>query len=85
MKTIDVALNRLRAEFLDMPGLRLTSEQVRRLCDIERTMCRLVLDVLVEERFLCVRSDGRYARVTIGQRPHLKADLRTVEHVQKAS
>jgi hypothetical protein len=59
-------LNRLRAEYLEMPGLRLKPEQVQRLCGIERTMCQLVLDSLLESKFLCVTSDGRYARLTDG-------------------
>jgi hypothetical protein len=32
MRTIEDVRNRLRSEFLEMPGLRLTSEQVQRLC-----------------------------------------------------
>ena len=63
-----------------MPGLRLTPEQVQRLCGTERTVCRVVLDSLVNEQFLCVKSDGRYARMRDnGERPYLysvKADLR---------
>jgi hypothetical protein len=64
MRTIEDVLNRLRAEFVEMPGLRLTSEQVQRLCGIEPTICRLVLASLVGERFLSLNSDGRYARFT---------------------
>ena len=45
-------LERLRAEYLEMPGLQLTVEQVQRLCGIERAMCRVVLDTLVEAKFL---------------------------------
>ena len=37
-------LERIRAEYLEMPGLCLTSEQVQRLCGVERTICQLVLD-----------------------------------------
>jgi hypothetical protein len=72
MRTIEDVLSRLRAEFLEMPGLRLKSEQVQRLCGIERTICQLVLDSLVDAKFLCVKSDGAYARVTDGEvsRPH---------------
>jgi hypothetical protein len=64
MKTIDDLLSRLRAEFVEMPGLRLTPEQVQRLCGIEHTICRFVLASLVDERFLCLKPDGRYARLT---------------------
>jgi hypothetical protein len=60
-------LERLRAEYLEMPGLRLKPEQVERLCGIERTMCQIVLDSLVDARFLCAKSDGSYARLTDGE------------------
>jgi hypothetical protein len=71
-------LERLRAEFLEMPGLRLTAEQVHRLCGVEQKTCRAVLDALVSEKFLCTKSDGTYARLTDGDVVSLrpaKADL----------
>jgi hypothetical protein len=86
MRTIEDVLNRLRAEFLEMPDLRVTSEQVQRLCGVERTICQTVLDVLVEEAFLCVKLDGHYARLTDGHHPHpAKADLRTDKRAEQAS
>ena len=79
-------LHRLRAEFLEMPGLRLRPEQVQRLCGMEPTMCQRVLDALVDGTFLCVKSDGHYARLTTGPHPHpAKADLGTEKRSQKAS
>ena len=71
-------VERLRAEFLEMPGLRLTMDQVHRLCGVERPMCSEVLDVLVREQFLCVKPDGSYARVSDGRLPkprQAKADV----------
>ena len=62
MRTIEDLLNRLRSEFLQAPGVRLTSEQVQRLCGVERTICQLVLDSLVETKFLCLQAGGAYAR-----------------------
>jgi hypothetical protein len=67
MTTLDDVVNRLRAEFLEMPGLRLTSGQVQRLCGIEKTLCQLGLDSLVATKFLYVNSDGVYARTTDGE------------------
>jgi hypothetical protein len=66
MRTIPDVINRLRAEFLEMPCLRLTSAQVQRLCGVEHTICRMVLDVLVKEGFLYVTSEGHYARPATG-------------------
>ena len=49
-KMIEDVLTRLRAEYLEMPGLRLKAGQVQRLCGIDQTMCQLVLDSLLELR-----------------------------------
>jgi hypothetical protein len=62
MRTIHNVLTRLRAEYLEMPGLRLTAGQVQRLCGIERRMCQSALDELVDGKFLSVKPDGTYAR-----------------------
>ena len=60
-------LERIRAEYLEMPGLCLTPEQMQRLCGVEPTLCRLVLDWLVDAKFLCLKSNGTYARLTDGE------------------
>jgi hypothetical protein len=82
-------LKRIRAEYLEMPGLRLKLEQAQRLCGIERTTCQRVLDMLVEMKFLCVKPDGAYARLTDGAdhpRAHpAKAGLTTEAGSLKAS
>src|SRR5262249_40866449 len=69
MKSVDDVFARVRAEYLEMPGLKLTAQQVARLCGIDGSLCRLVLDSLVEERFLCRKSDGMYVRLTDGELP----------------
>ena len=65
------ALERIRAEYLEMPGMRLKLEQVQRLCGIERSLCKVVLDSLVNASFLCVNADGRYGRLADGKVPSL--------------
>jgi hypothetical protein len=89
MTTVQDITARVRAEYLEMPGLRLNAEQVQRLCGIERTMCLTVLETLVDAKFLCVKADGQYARLTEGlfSRPpqFVKAALRTGKHLIKAS
>lgn len=55
-------VQRIRAEYLEMPGLTLKPEQVQRLCGVERTLCESVLEALVESGFLSRRADGTYAR-----------------------
>jgi hypothetical protein len=59
-------VERLRAEFLEMPGLRLTLDQIHRFCGFERSDCSAAVRALVEERFLCTKPDGTYARLTDG-------------------
>lgn len=61
-------LNRIRAEFLEMPGLRLTVSQVQRLCGIDAAACRAVLDALVDAKFLSVKSNS-YFRASDGVFP----------------
>ena len=57
-------LSRLRAEFVEMPGLRLTPEQVQRLCGVERgALPDGCFRRLVDAKFLCVTPDGHYARL----------------------
>jgi hypothetical protein len=55
-------LNRVRSEYLEMPGLTLKSEQVQRLCGIDDIACKVVLAALVDAGFLTRRDDGSYLR-----------------------
>jgi hypothetical protein len=57
-------LNRLRGEYLEMPGMGLTAQQAQRLCGLERALCQAALDALVDARFLYLKTNGQYARVT---------------------
>ena len=59
-------LERLSAEYLEMPGMKLTIAQIQRLCGVEPGMCELVLDALVKASFLCLKPDGTYVRQTHG-------------------
>jgi len=55
-------LTRVRCEFLEMPGLRLTAAQAARLWNVDcHTACGL-LQVLADRRFLMQLRDGSYAR-----------------------
>jgi hypothetical protein len=88
METIGDVIARLRAEYLEMPGLRLKPGQVRRLCGIEQTPCQMALELLVDTQFLRVSADGHYTRVTDGEmsRPRaVKAELRSEPRVVKVS
>ena len=52
----------IRGEFLEMPGLRLTSQQARRLWCLDETACDAVLGALVDVRFLAKTRDGAFIR-----------------------
>jgi hypothetical protein len=88
MKTLSGLMHRVHAHYLEMPGLRLKADQVRRLCGIEQNICELVLDALVNERFLCVNRDGTYVRATEGhvlRAQPAKADIRLETRSKNAS
>jgi hypothetical protein len=55
-------LQRIRAEYTEMPGLTLKPEQVQRLCGVDRAVCEAALGMLVESGFLSMRADGAYGR-----------------------
>src|SRR3954462_4950569 len=78
--TVHHPIEHLRAAFLEMPGLRLTAAQVERLCGVEQTICKTVLDALVDAQLLRVSVDSIYVRVTDGasarQRPVKTAHAR---------
>jgi DNA-binding IclR family transcriptional regulator len=55
-------LQRVRGEYFEMPGLRLTSAQASRLWGLDTATCQRLLRMLVESRFLARTPDGRYYR-----------------------
>jgi len=52
----------VRAEYLEVPGLDLTREQVRRLWGLDQETCDSLLSALIESRFLRRTRDNRYLR-----------------------
>ena len=56
-------LNRVRSEFIEMPGLRLRIDQAQRLWNLDRAICETVLLSLVEAKFLGRFDDEGYARL----------------------
>jgi hypothetical protein len=55
---------RIRAEYLEMPGLSLTRSQMRRMWLLDASLCDAIVDELVASHFLCCRLDNTYARVS---------------------
>jgi DNA-binding IclR family transcriptional regulator len=60
----DRILERIRAEYVEMPGMSLRLDQLARLCGIEASMCQRALDTLIATKFLHLKEDGEYARYT---------------------
>jgi hypothetical protein len=79
------ALNLIRAEYLEMPGLALKAQQVQRLCGVDQAACQLVLDSLVAARFLTTRSDGSYARYTGDDASRLRPAKASLVHTPTAT
>ena len=63
---IEDLLRRICAEYAEMPGLRVTNDQAKRLWGLDATLCREALDCLVDVRFLTLTSSGQYMRLTEG-------------------
>ena len=56
------AVARVSAEFMEMPGLRLSCRQAQRLFGLDERVCRSVLDQLVRSAFLVRHADDTYGR-----------------------
>ena len=56
-------VDRVRCEFLEMPGLRLTIPQAARLWGLDLPSCEAVVDVLIRCEFLQRTASGAVARI----------------------
>lgn len=56
----ETVLTRARAEYLEMPGLRLTSAQAQRLWGLDRYTCDELLVTLTRLHFLARTRDGSF-------------------------
>jgi hypothetical protein len=75
MRAHDEVFRRVQGEFLEMPGLRLTEPQARRLWGLDAASCDALLGALVDANFLLRTRDGAFMRVD--QTGPAKATLRT--------
>jgi hypothetical protein len=58
----DTLLRRVRSEFLEMPGMRLTEAQGCRLWGLDAPQCSALLAALLEAKFLYRTNDGAFMR-----------------------
>lgn len=64
-KSVDAIVQRVRGEYLEMPGLSLTERQAQRLWHLEPEACHSLLRALVESGFLRQTPRGGYVRANI--------------------
>ena len=57
----------MRAEYLKMPGLALTKPQARRLWGLDPDTCDVLLDEMVNTRFLRKTRQNLYVRFDVGR------------------
>ena len=60
--TTDAACMRIRTEYIEMPDLKLTRAQVRRLCGLGQDVCDAAMRSLVHAGFLWETADGSFRR-----------------------
>ena len=58
-------LDRVRGEYLEMPGLSLTERQAQRLWGLDPDTCRTLLHALIETGFLRRTHQGGYVRADV--------------------
>jgi hypothetical protein len=58
--TREQLLERVRAEFAEMPCLRLTGAQAQRLFGLRPDVCARIMATLVAERLIFLDADARY-------------------------
>jgi nucleotide-binding universal stress UspA family protein len=70
--TVVRLIRRLRDEFTSMPGLRLSEEQVQRLCDVDASTSASALRALVSAGLLRELDDGTFGRADIANGPNAR-------------
>lgn len=60
-------LQLVRAEYLEIPGLRLTKREAERLWGLDTLVCEAILEALVAVSFLRRTPDNEYVRADTGR------------------
>jgi hypothetical protein len=59
---LEDCVQRIRAEYLDLPGLSLTARQAQRLWNLDSETCQRVLDLMIRDNFLRRTPQAQYVR-----------------------
>jgi hypothetical protein len=62
----------IRGEYLEVPSLTLTFEQIRRLWGLDEARCSRVLESLCETKFLRRTATGSYLRYSVSSRANTR-------------
>ena len=62
LSEVDGLLERIQAEYREMPGLSLTEAQACRVWQLEKAHCKAILETLVQANFLNRTRAGSYVR-----------------------
>ena len=86
MSPPETLVARIRGEYREMPGLRLTFAQACRLWQVDAATCKAVLQTLVDEGFLVGSHEGTFIAMpaTGTQLNALKADLNPTQRRRRA-
>jgi len=66
--TITDWIHLIRAEYVEIPDLHLTRDQVQRLWSLDAVMCDALLEAFLDVRFLRRTRTGAYIRADGGSR-----------------
>jgi len=72
-----VLVQRIQAEYLEMPGLALTVRQAARLWNVNAHQTERLLSELVDRQFLMRDQNGAYRRRTTNAKIHWRRSLRS--------
>ena len=72
---VHLLTDRIRAEFTDLPGLKITSAQACRLWHSDERACTAALAALIEEGFLRQTASGAFIALPRPNGRSLKAEL----------
>jgi hypothetical protein len=61
------AFTRIQIEYIEMPDLKLTFAQIRRLCNLPPDVCEPAVAALEQTGFLWRTADGRFVRRALGR------------------
>lgn len=64
--SLEEVMSRMTVEYIEMPDLKLSLAQARRLWNVPEQVCAAALDVLVERGFLVQTRTGAFLRRASG-------------------